>query len=39
MTIFGGLTNGDLTLKFVCLRVDGVTISQGLNISLIIQMT
>jgi hypothetical protein len=39
MTIFGGLTNGDLTLKFVCFGVDGVTVFQGSNISLTIQMT
>jgi len=39
VTIFGGLTNGDLALKFVCFGVDGVTVFQGLNISLTIQMT
>jgi hypothetical protein len=39
VTIFGGLTNGDLTLKFVCFGVDGVTVFQGSNISLTIQMT
>jgi hypothetical protein len=39
VTIFGGLKNGDLTLKFVCFGVDGVTIFQGLNNSLTIQMT
>jgi len=36
VTIFWGLTNGDLTLKFVCL---GVIAVEGLNISLTIQMT
>jgi hypothetical protein len=39
VTIFWGLTNKDLALKFLCLGVDGVIVLQGLNISLKIQMT
>ncbi len=39
VTISRGLTNEDLTLKFVCFGADGVIVFQGLNISLTIQMT